>query len=226
MRADRVPGLEYRFRDPELLRRALTHRSCGGWHNERLEFLGDGLLNFVVAEMLYRDHPDLPEGDLTRMRARIVRDTTLAEIARELGLGDSLRLGSGELKSGGFLRASILADAVEAIIGAVYLDSDFVTARDFVRDLVGERVAALPDAEALKDAKTRLQEFMQARGLALPEYELVSESGADHDKYFRIACRVSLLDEPVIAGAGGRRKAEQAAARKVLDRLGARPDHD
>lgn len=219
MTVDRVPGLDYRFRDPDLLCRALTHRSRSSRHNERLEFLGDGLLNFVVAEMLYRAHPQLPEGDLTRMRARIVRDVTLAEIARELNLGDSLRLGSGELKSGGFLRASILADAVEAIIGAVFLDSDFETARGFVRALVAERVAALPGAEALKDAKTRLQEYLQARGLERPEYVLVSESGADHDKHFRIACHVALLDEPVIAGAGGRRKAEQAAAREVLERL-------
>ena len=223
MTADRVPGLDYRFSDPELMRRALTHRSRSSRHNERLEFLGDSLLNFVVAEMLYLAHPGLPEGDLTRMRARIVRDTTLAEIARELSLGDSLRLGSGELKSGGFLRASILADTLEALIGAVYLDSDFATAREVVRGLVIDRVDALPEAETLKDPKTRLQELLQGRGLALPVYELVEERGADHDKHFRIACRVPLLDEPVVAGAGSRRRAEQAAARAVLEHL--QPEH-
>lgn len=214
-----LPGLPHRFDDPALLKQALTHRSLGGHNNERLEFLGDGLLNFVVAEYLYRERGAAPEGDLSRLRANIVRDTTLSAIATELKLGEHLRLGSGELKSGGFLRASILADAVEAIIGAVYLDAGFETAQRFVLDLVGERLLKLPEADALKDPKTRLQEFLQGRGRALPEYWLVDEHGADHDKRFRVACRTVLGDKVIEAEAGSRRKAEQIAARRMLEWL-------
>lgn len=220
MRAiDTLPGLPHRFSEPALLKQALTHRSLGSHNNERLEFLGDGVLNFIVAEYLYRERADAPEGDLSRLRANIVRDVTLAQIAGELNLGDHIRLGGGELKSGGFRRDSILADAVEALIGAVYLDAGFDTAQRFVLALVGERLLALPDADALKDPKTRLQELLQGRGLPLPEYHLVEESGADHNKRFRVACHTALDDKVVEAEAGSRRKAEQKAASQMLEWL-------
>ena len=214
-----LPGLKYRFNDEKLLSQALTHRSCGSRNNERLEFLGDGLLNFVVADLLYHERPDVPEGDLSRLRARLVRDRTLAEIALELELGRYIRLGPGELKSGGYLRESILADALEAIIGAAYLDGGFDAARTLVEDLIETRLIALPDAEALKDAKTRLQEYMQAQGLNLPEYSVLEEQGPDHARQFTIRCKVSLLEEAVVATASSRRKAEQAAASIALERL-------
>lgn len=210
---DHIPGIDYRFRDPGLLQQALTHRSHGGRHYERLEFLGDSLLNLTVSDLLYSAHPTAPEGDLSRMRSRLVRDVTLAEIARELDLSQYLRLGHGELRSGGFLRESILADVVEALIGAVYLDGGFETARAMVTSLIGRRLAELPDAEQLKDPKTRLQELLQGRGLDLPEYVVLAESGADHAKRFLVRCSVGDLLPFVEAEAGSRRKAEQAAAR-------------
>jgi len=212
-------GLGHEFRQPDLLRLALTHRSRGTPNNERLEFLGDAVLNMVVAELLFIARPDIPEGDLSRLRARIVRERTLAEVARQLNLGDHVLLGSGELKSGGFLRDSILADALEAIIGAVFLDGGVESARKLVERLMAERIAALPDAEALKDPKTRLQELLQARALKLPEYEVIDEQGADHDRSFTVYCRVEALDTPVIATASSRRKAEQAAAKGALEAI-------
>lgn len=214
-----MPGLPHRFSEPALLKQALTHRSLGSRNNERLEFLGDGLLNFVVAEYLYRERGNAQEGDLSRLRASIVRDATLSEIANELNLGDFLHLGSGELKSGGFRRDSILADALEAIIGAVYLDAGFEDAQRFVLALVGARLLKLPDADALKDPKTRLQELLQAKGLTLPEYRLIEESGADHDKRFRVACRTALDGKIIEAEAASRRKAEQLAAQRMLEWL-------
>ena len=214
-----LPGLHYRFKDEGLLSQALTHRSCGAHNNERLEFLGDGLLNFVVADLLYHERPDVPEGDLSRLRARLVRDRTLARIAVELELGQYLRLGPGELKSGGYLRESILADAIEALIGAVYLDGGFDAARLLVQRLIATRLASLPDAESLKDAKTRLQEYLQAQGLALPEYSVLHEDGPDHARLFTVRCDVDLLQQPVVATAGSRRKAEQAAAAVALEQL-------
>lgn len=210
---DHVPGIDYRFRDRSLLQQALTHRSHGDRHYERLEFLGDSLLNLTVSDLLFRAHPHAAEGELSRMRSRLVRDVTLAEIARELNLSQFLRLGPGELRSGGFLRESILADVVEALIGAVYLDSGFAAARDLVAELLGRRLADLPDAEQLKDPKTRLQELLQGQGLDLPEYSVLAESGADHAKRFLVRCAVGELLPPVDAEAGSRRKAEQAAAR-------------
>lgn len=214
-----LKGLGYEFQRADLLRLALTHRSCGNPNNERLEFLGDGVLNMVVAEMLFRARPDVPEGDLSRLRARIVRERTLAEVARQLALGDHVLLGPGELKSGGFLRDSILADALEAIIGAVFLDGGFEAARRLIECLMSARIEALPDAEALKDPKTRLQELLQARGLRLPEYEVVDERGADHDRTFTVVCRVEVLAQPVEATSTSRRKAEQAAARLAIEKI-------
>lgn len=209
----RIAGIDYEFSDPDLLQRALTHRSHGPGHYERLEFLGDSLLNFVAAEILFQNRPHAPEGDLSRLRSRLVRDVTLAEIAAELGLGEHLRLGLGEMKSGGFLRESILADVLEALFGAIYLDGGFDAARQVVRGLLLARESDLPDADRLKDPKTRLQELLQAHGHELPEYAVIAESGADHAKQFEVECRVGALQPPVRATAASRRKAEQAAAR-------------
>ena len=215
---DHLPGIHHHFADPSLLARALTHRSHSAPHYERLEFLGDSLLNFVVAELLCESKPHADEGDLSRLRSRLVRDQTLAEMAAELQLGDHIRLGSGEIKSGGFLRASILADVMEAVLGAVYLDAGFAKARTVIRQLLAERLAQLPDAEALKDAKTQLQEWLQARGMALPEYQVVDERGADHAKCFTVQCEV-VGAPPMVAEASSRRQAEQKAAASVLNHL-------
>jgi len=218
-RPGQIPGIDYCFDDVGLLEQALTHRSFGPGHYERLEFLGDSLLSMVIAEQLFDQRPHASEGDLSRLRSRLVRDITLAKVASELSLGDYLRLGAGELKSGGFLRESILADVVEAIIGAIYLDGGFEPARRVICELFAERLANLPDADSLKDPKTRLQELLQGRGHELPEYTVICESGADHAKRFEVECRAGSLAEPVRAEAASRRKAEQAAARLMHDRL-------
>ena len=215
-----IRGIDYRFQDPALLQRALTHKSSGSKNYERLEFLGDSLLNFVTAELLYETRPEASEGDLSRLRSRLVRDVTLAELAAEHRLGDHLRLGQGEMRSGGFLRESILADVFEAIIGAIYLDGGFDAARAVVRKLIGGRAEKLPAASALKDPKTRLQELLQGGGFGLPVYEVIAETGADHAKHFEVECRVDqCLAEPARAGASSRRKAEQAAARIMHEQL-------
>ncbi|MFC4765038.1 ribonuclease III [Dyella koreensis] len=210
--------LTYRFRDPALAQLALTHRSAGKPNNERLEFLGDALLGVVVAELLYEAHPHASEGELSRLRAQLVNGQTLAVIARELELGDELKLGSGELKSGGFRRDSILADAFEALLAAIYLDSDFATCREAVRELFAERVAAIPRSS--KDAKTRLQEWLQARGWPLPNYELKDSYGEDHAKTFDVSCAI-IEPQPISAEGRGssRRAAEQDAAEAVLRQL-------
>jgi ribonuclease-3 len=216
---DSLPGIDYRFDDPQLLRSALTHRSVGSVNNERLEFLGDSVLNTVVAMRLFVLHPEAQEGDLSRMRARLVRGTTLSEVASSIGLGREIRLGEGELKSGGFRRASILADAFEALLGAIFIDGGYDACRAVILRLFDPLIAALPAAEELKDAKTRLQEWLQARGRPLPDYSLQSEEGADHAKKFFVSCE--LTDDGTLAEASGRsrRKAEQAAAALLLDML-------
>jgi ribonuclease-3 len=210
--------LDYRFRDPGLAELALTHRSVGRPNNERLEFLGDALLGAVVAEMLYEAHPRASEGELSRLRAQLVNGQALAVLARELELGERLKLGPGELKSGGFRRDSILADAFEALVAAIYLDGGFPGCRDIVRSLFAQRVADLPRSS--KDAKTRLQEWLQARGLPLPVYELIGSQGDDHAKIFDVACSIA---EPsslrVHASGPSRRAAEQEAAEMVLVHL-------
>ncbi|GAB4175939.1 MAG: ribonuclease III [Wenzhouxiangellaceae bacterium] len=215
----RIPGLAHRFADPGLLERALTHRSFGRPNNERLEFLGDAVLNCVVARMLFDRHPDLDEGLLSRLRSLLVREESLAEIADRLELGRFIRLGPGELKSGGYLRPSILADAVEALIGAVFLDAGYDAACAQIEAWLGDRVASPPALDSLKDPKTRLQEALQARGLSLPSYELLEQSGPDHARRFTVSCTTPLLDQPVVATASSRRKAEQAAARQALRRI-------
>jgi len=207
--------LGYQFSDASLLQQALTHRSASSRNNERLEFLGDSVLNFTITQLLYDNKPDAAEGDLSRTRASLVNRDTLAEIANELGLHEYILLGQGERRSGGRRRESILADAVEAIFGAVLLDGGFESCRELIAKRYEDRLANLPDAESLKDPKTRLQEYMQARSMGLPNYELLSESGKDHEKKFEIACSVSGID--MVTGLGSsRRKAEQDAAVKAL----------
>jgi ribonuclease-3 len=209
----------YTFVDSRLCLQALTHRSAGGEHNERLEFLGDSVLNCSVARMLYDAHPDADEGALSRLRATLVSGETLGRIAGELDFGDHLRLGPGELKSGGFRRASILADALEAMVGAIFLDSDYDVAAAAVARILGGRLERLPPAETLKDAKTRLQEALQARGLALPVYVLTRAAGEQHAQSFTVTCEVPTFGLVAVGEGGSRRRAEQLAARKVLDQL-------
>lgn len=205
------------FRDPALLERALTHRSAAAVHNERLEFLGDALVGAIVAEALYARRPKAAEGELTRARAELVRESSLAALARGLELGTRILLGPGEMKSGGHRRDSILADAFEAVVGAIYLDAGFDTCRAVVLPWFAAAIEALPPPHKLgKDAKTRLQEWLQARQLPLPAYTLLSESGEDHAKLFRTECALS--DPPLRreGEAGSRRAAEQLAAEAVL----------
>lgn len=203
--------------DPALLERALTHRSFGPDHNERLEYLGDAVLSFVVAELLYRRFPQASEGELSRYRASLVSGESLAAAAAALGLGAQVRLGEGELKSGGQRRGSILADALEALFGAIYVDGGLDAAREAAARLFGDTMAALPAAGTLKDPKTRLQEWLQGRGLALPAYTVLEVSGEPHQQRFRVRCDVG---EPAVsaeAEGSSRRRAEQEAAQRVLD---------
>ncbi len=212
-------ALGYQFREDALLEAAVTHRSAGGANNERLEFLGDAVVNLVIAEQLFRRHPDLAEGDLSRLRASLVRGGTLAELAGELNLGDCLRLGPGERKSGGARRTSILADALEAVLGAVYLDAGFEAAAAVIRRIFQRRLQDLPPVESLKDPKTRLQEYLQARGRPLPVYRVVDVSGQQHHRIFTVACEL-FQDGTSATGTGrSRRQAEQAAARASLESL-------
>jgi ribonuclease-3 len=214
-----VAGIEYRFADLQLLEEALTHRSRGGVNYERLEFLGDSVLNLVISSRLFELKPDAQEGDLSRMRARLVRGESLTDIASGLGLGKQLILGEGEMKSGGFRRASILADAFEALLGAIFLDSDYASCRTVILDLFDPLIEKLPGIEELKDAKTRLQEWLQGRGRPLPEYILLREEGADHVKKFYVQCAIANNDQPLEGSGSSRRRAEQAVAAKVLKRL-------
>lgn len=216
MNRDRLQReLGYQFSNPALLEQALTHRSHSAQHNERFEFLGDALLETVISAYLYRNRPRTPEGDLTRLRASIVNREQLAIIARELDLGREMRLGQGEMKSGGHRRDSILADAVEALIAAVYLDSDFTTCEQTTLMLFAPALDALPDAQSLKDAKSRLQEYLQGRGLPLPSYEIVSESGPEHARVFEIEAKSG--EFVVNARGSSRKKAEQDAACALLE---------
>ncbi len=211
--------LGYEFSDPEQLRLALTHRSHGACHNERLEFLGDSILNVIIGETLYHRFPDMREGQLSRLRSQLVKGTTLAELAREFGLGAFLLLGEGERKSGGAQRESILADSLEAIIGAIYLEAGFESCRGTVLRWYHQRLAALSGDETAKDAKTRLQEWLQSRGQPLPEYVVVEAAGASHEQRFVVECRVAQLRVPTRAQANNRRVAEKRAAELALDKL-------
>jgi ribonuclease III len=211
--------LGYRFVDPALLARALTHRSAGGEHNERLEYLGDAALSLVVAEALFDRLPKASEGHLSRLRASLVRRSALAEMARELGFPGRLQLGPGELKSGGFRRDSILADTLEAVLGAIYLDGGLESLRAAVIRLYGVRLHSLPEQEALKDPKTLLQERLQARGLALPVYRVDAIEGEDHRQRFTVSCAAESLGLAVTGHGASRRGAEQAAAALLLEQL-------
>ena len=211
--------LDYEFSDPLLLAQALTHRSAASRNNERLEFLGDAVLDFVVSDIVYRHYPQSHEGELSRLRAALVKDSTLAEIGTELRVGEHLILGSGEKKSGGHRRQSILADAMEALFGAIYLDRGFPAVQRVIDNLYQRRVQELPDAADLKDPKTRLQEYVQARGFGLPAYTTKRVSGKAHEQRFEVDCRVSELDISADGEGGSRRDAEQEAAAKLLAAL-------
>jgi len=216
--------LGYRFKSPERLVLALTHRSNGNQNNERLEFLGDSIVNMVIAEYLYLHFEKAREGQLSRLRARMVKGVTLAEIGREFELGKYLRLGSGELKSGGFRRQSILADAVESVIGAIYLDSDFYTCREQVLRWFDLRLKKLDLQDTQKDPKTRLQEYLQSRQYPLPRYEVISVDGEAHSQTFQVCCVLSSLDRKTSGVGSSRRVAEQEAARNALKQLGVEND--
>ena len=212
--------LGHTFTDAGLFVRALTHRSMGSGSNERLEFLGDAVLDFIVAEHLFRTRPDAPEGKLTRLRARMVRRESLAAAARRLGVGDALRLGAGERKTGGRERDSILADAFEAIVGALYLDSDLATCRDRVLAMLEDRTGTEAD-DGGKDAKTRLQELLQGQGKPLPAYRIVEVSGSDHRRAFTVGCRVEGVAGEAVGTGSSRRRAEQDAAARAMAALDA-----
>ncbi len=205
------------FSDPGLLTRALTHRSHGAANYERLEYLGDAVLSFVVAEILFRRFPDASEGELSRYRASLVSGEALAVIAAGLGLGEQLLLGEGEMKSGGQRRATILADALEAVFGAIYLDRGLETARGVAEQLFSDALAALPSAAELKDPKTRLQEWLQGRGHALPAYRVLEVTGEPHEQRFRVRCDVAELAISAVADGSSRRRAEQEAAQRILE---------
>jgi ribonuclease III len=213
----RSSSLGHEFSDESLLEQSLTHRSAGRRNNERLEFLGDALLNVFVAEFVYEHYPRASEGEMTRARASLVNGAALAELARESAIGEDLVLGPGELKTGGFRRDSILADAFEAIIAAVYLDAGWEVCRALVRRLFADRVTAI-DGKGGKDSKTSLQELLQANALPLPVYELVATRGDDHDKLFEVVCCIEGLELKCDGSGSSRRAAEQAAAEEILER--------
>lgn len=210
-------------RDLDLFERALTHRSASPRNYERLEFLGDSVLSLLVAEQLFTLYPDADEGDLSRLRARVVSEDPLAELATEFGVGDRLQLGAGELRTGGFRRRSILADAFEALCGAIYLDGGLQAARSALGAALDARIRALPNAQELKDAKTRLQEHLQGRGLPLPNYSLVRAEGEPHAQTFLVRCEVPALGLTTEGAGHSRRRAEQRAAEGVLVGLGLAP---
>jgi len=209
----------YSFTQPELLIQALTHRSAKGQHNERLEFLGDSILGFVIAEALFEKFPKHDEGDLTRMRSSLVKGVTLAEIGRDFNLGEHLILGPGELKSGGHRRESILEDAIEAIIGAVYLDSNIAQCKQLILNWFAQRLSTIKPGNEQKDPKTRLQEYLQGRKIPLPVYDVIDTTGQSHNQHFTVRCVTEVVNTEVIAKGTSRRKAEQAAAQQVLAQL-------
>jgi len=217
-----VRQLGYRFSDASLLRQALTHRSFGTPHNERLEFVGDAVLNCVVARALYQRFPDTQEGDLSRSRASLVNKDTLARVARRLSLGDIVRLGEGELRSGGSDRSSILADALEAVFGAVFLDGGYDAARSVIETVYADILADADPTVLSKDPKTRLQEWLQGRKVAVPAYSVVATRGEAHAQLFEVECRIAALDVVTQGAGASRRAAEQEAAALALEALAGR----
>lgn len=223
MRTDNLDRLQrkidYQFQDTGLLKQALTHRSAGHKHNERLEFLGDAILNLTIAEALFHQFPKCNEGELSRMRATLVREPTLALLARDFQLGDYLSLGQGELKSGGFRRESILADCVEALIGAISLDSSLGNATEIVTRWYQPLLKDIQPGDNQKDAKTRLQEYLQGNRLPVPTYNIVNIQGEAHNQLFTVECSIQNNDRTFIGKGSSRRKAEQAAAEQILQEL-------
>lgn len=211
--------LGYRPRDPALFVRALTHRSAGGAHNERMEFLGDAVINLVAAEHVYQQFPDAAEGDLSRLRSMVVSGESLARAAARAGLGEVLLLGPGELKTGGFRRESILADTLEALCGALYLEAGLEAARAGIGRLLDEALVGLTLPGELRDAKTQLQEWLQARGLPLPRYTVESVSGEPHEQQFAVSCETASPAARGLGAGSSRRRAEQAAAQAVLEQV-------
>jgi len=212
-------SLDYQFNDSRLLELSLTHRSAPGPNNERLEFLGDAVLDFVISEVVFRSHPMAPEGDLSRLRASLVSDASLAKLAADLGIGEHIILGSGERKTGGHRRESILADAIEAIFGAVYLDAGFAASKKVIETAFGERLQVFPDVDSLRDPKTRLQEWLQARQMGLPDYALVKVSGEAHRQTFEVKCSVDGTEAATTGAGTTRRNAEQQSAEAMLVQL-------
>lgn len=212
-------ALGHAFRQEALLIQALTHRSAGSTNNERLEFLGDALIGFVIAETLCERFPAADEGTLSRLRASLVKRESLARLARGLGLGDHLRLGAGELRTGGHARDSILADALEAVLGSVYLDGGFTAARQVVLDLFAERLEQIDADQADKDPKTRLQEWLQSRKRPLPEYSVLAIGGTQHDQVFTVSCLLTDAERRAQGEGSSRRRAEQAAAKAMLEQI-------
>lgn len=213
-------SLDYQFEDESLLQAALTHRSYSRHHNnERLEFLGDSVLGLVISTDLYTRLDKASEGELSRVRASLVKEDTLARVARDLNLGDCLRLGGGELKSGGFRRSSILSDAMEAIIGAIYLDAGYERCRKSVMHLYRSYLKDLPASGALKDPKTRLQEFLQSRQIDLPSYQVIKTEGKSHEQTFTVQCNIQALNLNTTGKGKSRKKAEQIAAAEALLRV-------
>jgi ribonuclease-3 len=215
-------SIGYKFTDSKIIQQALTHRSAGGINNERFEFLGDAILGFVIADVLFHRFPEATEGEMSRLRASLVKRDTLAAIAREYDFSDYLILGSGELRSGGHTRSSILADGLEAVLGAIYLDSDYKTTREAILRLFSDRLEKISLNDQQKDPKTRLQELMQARKLCLPTYEVTEIRGEPHNQVFQVICVVDELNHKIQGSGSSRRKAEQDAASQLLSLL----DHE
>lgn len=211
--------LAYDFKDKALLNQALTHRSHSAANNERLEFLGDGALNFIIAKQLYQRYPDLPEGDLSRIRAHLVKESTLSEIAIRLHVGESLNLGEGEMRSGGWRRPSVLADAVEAIIGAVFLDGGFDATEALVVRLYQDIWDGIDTKSIGKDAKSMLQEYLQSRKLPVPQYQVIATEGEAHCQVFKVECRIQKMNVVTHGEGNSRRVAEQQAAQLAYDAL-------
>ena len=212
-------NISYRFKNIELLKQALTHRSVGKNNNERLEFLGDSILGCIISGELYQRFPSINEGQLSRLRSHLVKGQTLAKIAKVINLSETLVLGQGEFKSGGFRRESIQADAFEAILGAIFLDSDYLTVKSVVLRLYKDLLNDTSPEDSLKDYKTKLQELLQKKGLSLPQYELINTKGQDHDAIFYVRCIISEYDLEVEREAKSIKRAEQACAESLLERL-------
>ncbi len=212
-------SLAYAFENDALLRQALTHRSAPGPNYERLEFLGDAVLQLVISELAYQKTQVASEGQLSRLRSTLVKETTLAEVAQELGIGEHLILGSGEIRSGVRRRSSVLADALEAMFGAIYLDAGFDGARNVIHKAYGDRLHELPEAADLRDPKSRLQEYLQGRKMALPDYAMQNISGKAHNRFFEVGCSIPELDAVTTGTGSTRRDAEQEAALAMLEKI-------